>query len=161
MAVLFHSSSPISKPSSECGRKTYGFLSQVPKFQSFSLNYAFPKVLSSSTQIAMAPKDSVFTLPNWRSGRIDPRARELMINDAFLYLEHMVGKGHKPDVASATQLLYDLCKTNKLRKATSVMEMMVKSGSIPDAASYTFLVNLLCRRGNVGHAMQLVETMEE
>ncbi|GMN33878.1 hypothetical protein TIFTF001_044844 [Ficus carica] len=53
-------------------------------------------------------------------------------------------KGQKPDAAQATQLLYDLCKANKVRKAVRVMEMMV---------SYTFLVSNLCRRGNIGHAM--------
>ena len=58
-----------------------------------------------------------------------------------------MGKGQKPEVNQATQLLYDLCKFNKARKAVRVMEMMVGSGIIPDAASYTHLVNFLCKRG--------------
>ncbi|KAL0363010.1 UNVERIFIED_CONTAM: Pentatricopeptide repeat-containing protein, chloroplastic [Sesamum calycinum] len=149
MAILLHSSSPITNPLTKNARKPSGFLAQVPKFQSFPLNNASSKVLPA-TQIAITPKDGVFTLPNWKSGRNDPRTREVRLNDAFLYLEYMVGKGHKPDVANATQLLYDLCKSNKLRKATRVMEMIVRSGSIPDAASYTSLVNHLCRRGMSG-----------
>ncbi|KAL0443183.1 UNVERIFIED_CONTAM: Pentatricopeptide repeat-containing protein, chloroplastic [Sesamum latifolium] len=149
MAILLHVSSPITNPLTKNARKPSGFLAQVPKFQSFLVNDASSKVLPS-TQIAIAPKDGVFTLPNWKSGRNDPRTREVRLNDAFLYLEYMVGKGHKPDVANATQLLYDLCKSNKLRKATRVMEMIVRSGSIPDAASYTSLVNHLCRRGMSG-----------
>ncbi|GMN32213.1 hypothetical protein TIFTF001_044664 [Ficus carica] len=73
----------------------------------------------------------------------------------------VLDKGQKPDAAQATQLLNDLGKANKLRKAVRVMEMMVSSGIIPDAASYTFLVSNLCRRGNIGLAMQLVEKMDE
>ncbi|GMN25901.1 hypothetical protein TIFTF001_040786 [Ficus carica] len=115
---------------------------------------------------------TVFTLPNWRpstnsnnndsSKKNEHRSKELRLNDAFLYFESMVlDKGQKPDAAQATQLLYDICKANKLRKAVRLMEMMVSFGIIPGAASYTFLVSNLCRRGNIGHAMQLVEKMDE
>ncbi|KAL3643186.1 hypothetical protein CASFOL_014001 [Castilleja foliolosa] len=161
MAILCHSSSPIAKPSPQPQRPA-GFVAGAPKSQPFPLLNNFSKTLSSSSPpTPLAPKDSVFTLPNWRSGRNDHRTRELKLNDAFLYLEYMVGKGHKPDVSNATQLMYDLCKCSKARKASRVMELMVNSGTKPDPASYTFLVNHLCRRGNVGHAMQIVGIMEE
>ncbi|KAI8007186.1 Pentatricopeptide repeat-containing protein [Camellia lanceoleosa] len=160
MAVLLNSVSPIKNPSQENARKPCGFFSPIPNLHSFSLTMGFSKVLAS-TQMAISPKETVFTMPNWSSGRNDPRTRDLRLNDAFLYLEYMVGEGHKPDVDHATQLLYDLCKLNKLRKATRVMEMMVNSGCSPDPSTYNFLVDHLCRRGNVGYAMQLVEKMEE
>ncbi|GMN74459.1 hypothetical protein TIFTF001_055006 [Ficus carica] len=92
----------------------------------------------ASTHITISPKDSVFTLPYWRpstnSNNIDSskkneqRSKELRLNDAFLSFETMVlDKGQKPDAAQATQLLNDLGKANKLRKAVRVMEMMVSS----------------------------------
>ncbi|GLT55302.1 hypothetical protein SLA2020_284390 [Shorea laevis] len=149
MATLLNSVSPFVNQSPETTRKGCGFFSQIPNLHTFSLNRGFSRVLAS-TQITISPKDTVVTLPNWRSGKSDSRSRELRLNDAFLHLEFMVGKGQKPDVAQATQLLYDLCKANKMRKSIRVMEMMITSGIIPDAASYTFLVNYLCRRGNVG-----------
>ncbi|GER52752.1 pentatricopeptide repeat-containing protein [Striga asiatica] len=142
MAILYHS--PASSR----------FLGGPPKFSPPTANKAF------SSRTLSTARDPPFTLPNWRSARKDPKTQELKLIDAFFYLEHMVAKGHRPDPASATQLLYDLCKSNKSFKAIRVMEMLVRSGSIPDAASYTFLVSSLCRRGNVGHAMQLLATME-
>ncbi|KAK6934824.1 Pentatricopeptide repeat [Dillenia turbinata] len=160
MAVVINSVSPISNPSAESARKACQLFSQIPNIHSFSLNKSFSRVLAS-TQISISPEESNFTLPNWRSSKNDTKTRDVRINDAFLYMEYMVGKGHKPDVAQATQLLFDLCKSNKLRKATRVMEMIVSSGTAPDGASYTFLVNSLCKRGNIGHAMQLVEKMED
>ncbi|XP_047163375.1 pentatricopeptide repeat-containing protein At1g79080, chloroplastic-like, partial [Vigna umbellata] len=161
MASLLNTVSPAANLSPKTKRPTCGgFLhSQVPNLHTFSMNKGFSRV-SASTQIAITPKDAVFNLPNWRGGRNDPRDKELRVYDAFLHLEYLVGKGQKPEVTQATQLLYDLCKFNKARKAVKVMDMMVDSGIIPDAASYTYLVNFLCRRGNVGYALQLVEKME-
>ncbi|CAA0842824.1 Pentatricopeptide repeat-containing protein -chloroplastic [Striga hermonthica] len=130
------------------------YLAGAPKFSPPPANKTF------SLRTLSTARGPPFTLPNWRSERKDPKTRELKLIDAFFYLERMVAKGHRPDPESATQLLYDLCKSKKSFKATRVMEMLVRSGSIPDAASYTFLVSSLCRRGNVGHAMQLFATME-
>ncbi|KAB2636820.1 pentatricopeptide repeat-containing protein [Pyrus ussuriensis x Pyrus communis] len=160
MAVLVNSVSPVAHPSSETTRKTCGFFSHIRNLQPLSLSKGFSRVLAAS-QITISPKDTVFALPNWRHAKNDRRSKELRLIDAFVHFESMVGKGQKPDVAQATQLLYDLCKVNKMRKAVRVIEMMVLSGIIPDAASYTFLVNYLCKRGNIGYAMQLVEKMEE
>ena len=100
-------SSHIANPLPETRRKGCGFFSHVPNLHTFSLNKGFSRVLAS-TQITISPKDTVFTLPNWRFGKTDLRSRELRLNDAFLHLEYMVGKGQKPDVVQATQLLYDL-----------------------------------------------------
>jgi pentatricopeptide repeat protein len=160
MAILLNSVSPIANQLPETTRKGCGFFSQIPNLHTFSLNRGFSGVLAS-TQITISPKDTVVTLPNRRSTKSNSRSREPRLNDAFLHLEYMVGKGQKPDVAQATQLLYDLCKANKMRKSIRVMEMMVTYGIIPYAASYTYLVNYLCKRGNVGYTMQLVEKMEE
>ncbi|KAM1244512.1 hypothetical protein ACFX1X_036299 [Malus domestica] len=143
MAVLVNYVSPIAHPSPETTRKTCGFFSHIRNLQPLSLSKGFSRVLAAS-QITISPKDTVFALPNWRHAKNDRRSKELRLIDAFVHLESMVGKGQKPDVAQATQLLYDLCKANKMRKAVRVVEMMVVSGIIPDAASYTFLVNYLC-----------------
>ena len=159
MAILVNSVSPITHSSPETARKGSGFFSHI-RVQTFLLNKGFSRVLAS-TQITISPKDTVFTLPNWRNPKNDRRSREVRMIDAFQQLESMIRKGQKPDVGQATQLLYDLCKASKMRKAVRVIEMMVASGIIPDAASYTFLVNNLCKRGNIGYALQLVDKMEE
>ncbi|KAK4805101.1 hypothetical protein SAY86_004918 [Trapa natans] len=156
MAVLLNSASLASKPllfrfKSRCRRRrSYEFLSDVSSFPS-----------------ARALLASVSAITEWRTRRssnADTTARtpEQMLNDAFRNLERSVEtSGRRPDATRATQLLYDLCKANKMKKAIRVMEMLASSGVIPDAASYTYLVSQLCKRGNIGHAMQLVERMDE
>ncbi|XP_040966925.1 pentatricopeptide repeat-containing protein At1g79080, chloroplastic-like [Gossypium hirsutum] len=140
MATLINSISFLTNPSPETTRRPSGFFYQIANLHYFSLSKGFSKVLAT-TQITISPKDSVFTLPNWKTGKSDSKSRELRLSDAYFHMEYMVGKGQKPDVVQATQLLYDLCKVNKMKKSIRVMEMMVDSGIIPDAASYTFLVN--------------------
>ncbi|KAK4794678.1 hypothetical protein SAY86_012672 [Trapa natans] len=157
MAVLLNSASSASNPpllrcKSRCRRRRrpYGFLSDVRNFPS-----------------TRALLRSVSAIPEWRTRRSsnpDTTARtpEQRLNDAFRSLERSVEtSGRRPDATQATQLLYDLCKANKMKKAIRVMEMMASSEVIPDAASYTYLVSQLCKRGNIGHAMQLVERMDE
>ncbi|CAF2065652.1 hypothetical protein HID58_073733 [Brassica napus] len=138
-----------------------GFVSHLPTgFPHFpSVNKGFPRVLAS-TQITLSPKDSAFTITgsSWKPD--DPRSDEPRLNNHFSHLQALVTKGQKPNVTHSTQLLYDLCKANRLKKAIRVIELMVTSGVIPDASAYTYLVNQLCKRGNVGYAMQLVEKME-
>ncbi|KAK7334954.1 hypothetical protein VNO80_26723 [Phaseolus coccineus] len=147
----------------------------------FSLNKGFSRV-SASTQIAIAPKDTVFNLPKWRGVKNDSRAKELRVYDAFLHLEYLVGKGQKPEVTQATQLLYDLCKFNKARKAVKVMDMMVYSGIMPDAASYTYfqmlyemtkygftpdsftqssMIRGMCREGMLDEDLKIFRILEE
>ena len=127
MATLLNTVSPpanlSSKTKGSCGFSLYSQILNIPRI---TLKRGFVRVLAS-TQMTTTSKDAVFTLPNWRAGKSDSKSKELRLNDAFLYLEYMVGRGHKPDVVQATQLLYDLCKANKLRKAVRVMEMMIGS----------------------------------
>lgn len=161
-----------ANPSPEPPRKPLGFVSHIPtSFLHFSsVSKGVARVLAS-TQITLSPKDSAFTITgsSWKpdygpgSGSFsdDPRSDEPNLNDNFSHLEGLVTKGQKPNVAHSTQLLYDLCKANRLKKAIRVIELMVSSGIIPDASAYTYLVNQLCKRGNVGYAMQLVEKMED
>ncbi|RWW03630.1 hypothetical protein GW17_00033193, partial [Ensete ventricosum] len=125
-----------------------------------SLNKGFSRVLAY-TPITILPKDATFSLPNWRNGKNESRTRELRLHEAFVHLEYMVGRGHRRDATQASQLLYDLCRSNKIRKAIRIMELMVRSESTPDSSAYTSLINQLCKRGNVGYAMQLVNKMRE
>ncbi|KAF8103466.1 hypothetical protein N665_0188s0402 [Sinapis alba] len=143
-----------------------GFVSHLPTgFPNFSsVNKGAGKVLAS-TQITLSPKDSAFTITgsSWKPDSFsdDPRSDEPRLNNHFSHLQGLVTKGQKPNATHSTQLLYDLCKANRLKKAIRVIELMVSSGVIPDASAYTYLVNQLCKRGNVGYAMQLVEKMED
>lgn len=163
MAALLTSVSPITNTCSENARKPHGFFSQISKLHSISLNKGFSRVLAAttSTQMTISPEETVFQLPNWRCGEIDSRTRDINLNDAFLYMEYMVGKGYKPYFDQATQLLHDLCSCGRTQRAARVMEMMVRSGCPPDAYTYSMFVGHLCKRRIVGHAMQIVKQMEE
>nr|CAD1841478.1 unnamed protein product [Ananas comosus var. bracteatus] len=143
-----------------------------PKTLVFPKTRGFSRALSSTHVATIPSKDAGFSLPNWRNGKSESRSKELRLHDAFLYLEFMVGKGHKPDPAQATQLLYDLCKLNKIRKAVRVMELMVRSGKVVEAFSilqnlaskqnasmhdfYRNVISFLCKKGNTYAAFQLL-----
>lgn len=71
-------------------------------------------------------------IPKRKIGKNDFRSRDLRLNDAFLNLEDMVGRGQKPNIGDATQLLKDLLQSKKMRKGIRVLELMIISGIPPD-----------------------------
>ncbi|CAH9076337.1 unnamed protein product [Cuscuta europaea] len=168
MAVLINSPPPWTNTASGlASRYPCHFMPERPKFWDCLLRKKnFSRVLAvartgNKAQKDLAVKDHVFDLPNWTVPSNDQRRTEIKLRDAVIYLENMVKMGHKPNVDQATQLVYSLCRQNRLGKASMVMQTMVRSGCLPDASSYTFLVDFLCKKGNVGNALQLVEKMEE
>ncbi|KAG2325937.1 hypothetical protein Bca52824_008665 [Brassica carinata] len=153
-----------------------GFVSRLPT--AFP-HKGIPRVFAS-TQITLSPKDSAFTITG-SNRKPDSFPNDPTLNNHFSHLQGLVTKGHKPNLTHSTQLLYDLCKANRLKKAIRVIELMVTSGVIPDASAYTYLlvekmedhgfpsntvtynalVRGLCMLGSLNQSLQFVERLME
>ncbi|KAJ8484479.1 hypothetical protein OPV22_016964 [Ensete ventricosum] len=109
-----------------------------------------------------------------------PQQGELRLHEAFVHLEYMVGRGHRRDATQASQLLYDLCRSNKIRKAIRIMELMgplhpwelaakfaafldrlVWKGLVPNAFTYSFLLEAAYKERGADEAVKLLDEIVE
>ncbi|XP_078169850.1 pentatricopeptide repeat (PPR) superfamily protein [Carex rostrata] len=95
----------------------------------------------------------------------DGMHRSLTSNGQFKEAEEVVKKmkidGYQPDNITYSQLVYGLCKANRLDDARKVLDEMAESGCTPDLKTWTVLIQGHCTCGEIDKALECLADMTE
>jgi pentatricopeptide repeat protein len=80
-------------------------------------------------------------------------------DEAAEVVQRMRAQGHQPDNVTYSQLVYGLCKADKLDDARKVFDEMEAEGCIPDLKTWTMLIQGHCAAGDVDRALQYLTEM--
>jgi pentatricopeptide repeat protein len=81
--------------------------------------------------------------------------------EAAEIVQRMKDEGHKPDNITYSQLVFGLCRVNRLEDARNVLDEMEAEGCIPDLKTWTILIQGHCEAGDVDRALQFLTEMIE
>ncbi|OMO84457.1 Protein prenyltransferase, alpha subunit [Corchorus capsularis] len=101
------------------------------------------------------PKVMVAYLVEWEPLQTNPRGQ---YNEAFYFLECMVGKGYKPDVVLCTRMIKGFFNGRNVEKAIRVMEILEKYGE-PDVFAYNALISGFCKINRLDFANRVLDRM--
>ncbi|AQK98020.1 Pentatricopeptide repeat-containing protein [Zea mays] len=87
--------------------------------------------------------------------------RNGMFDEAAEIVQTMKAQGHQPDNVTYSQLVYGLCKADKLEDARKVLDEMEAEGCVPDLKTWTLLIHGCCLAGDVDRAVQYLTEMIE
>jgi len=80
-------------------------------------------------------------------------------DEAAEVVRRMREEGHQPDNVTYSQLVYGLCKADKLDDARKVFDEMEAQGCVPDLKTWTMLIQGHCTAGDVDRALQYLTEM--
>ncbi|NP_001355118.1 Pentatricopeptide repeat-containing protein At3g48250, chloroplastic-like [Zea mays] len=84
-----------------------------------------------------------------------------LFDEAAEIVQTMRDQGHQPDNITYSQLVYGLCKADKLENARKVLDEMEAEGCVPDLKTWTLLIQGHCVAGDVDRAVQYFTEMIE
>ncbi|TVU37034.1 hypothetical protein EJB05_18999, partial [Eragrostis curvula] len=82
-------------------------------------------------------------------------------DEAAEIVQRMRAEGHQPDNITYSQLVFGLCRVNKLEDARNVFDEMEAEGCAPDLKTWTMLIQGHCEAGDVDKALQFFTELIE
>ena len=71
----------------------------------------------------------------------------------------MLGRGHKPDVATYSALIHGYFLINEVNGSTKLFYNMIQIGLTSDVKSYSIMINGYCKNKKVDQALTLFKEM--